>query len=163
MPFIGIISDESVENFIRREILDELKLRESSVLFIKEKSIENIRNIKFETIIIARKFRKVKLLKELLKNVKYVVVNSDIDTNLRLLDNVQAVVITYGFNSKATITASSVKEDEILLCIQRNIENKNGQKIDLQEIKVEIKENPNCTMAIESVLLLYKNNYNIIS
>lgn len=163
MPFIGIISDESVENFIRREILDELKLRESSVLFIKEKSIENIRNIKFETIIITRKFRKVKLLKELLKNVKYVVVNSDIDTNLRLLDNVQAVVITYGFNSKATITASSVKEDEILLCIQRNIENKNGQKIDLQEIKVEIKENPNCTMAIESVLLLYKNNYNIIS
>lgn len=156
MPFIGIISDENVENCIRREILDELKLRESSVLFIKEKSIENIRNIKFETVIIARKFKNMELLKELLKKVKYIIINSDIDTNLQSLDNIQAVVLTYGFNSKATITASSVKEDEILLCIQRNIETKNGETIEPQEIKVELKENPSCTMAIESILLLYK-------
>ena len=156
MPFIGIISDENVENCIRREILDELKLRESSVLFIKEKSIENIRNIKFETVIIARKFKNMELLKELLKKVKYIVINSDIDTNLQSLDNIQAVVLTYGFNSKATITASSVKEDEILLCIQRNIETKNCETIEPQEMKVELKENPSCTMAIESILLLYK-------
>ena len=57
MPFIGIVSDESVENSIRREILDKLKLSESSILFIKEKSIENIKNIKFDTIILARKFK----------------------------------------------------------------------------------------------------------
>ena len=39
MPFIGVISDEKNENTIRREIVDSLKLRESNVLFIKEKSI----------------------------------------------------------------------------------------------------------------------------
>ena len=38
MPFIGIISEENLENCIRREILDKLGLRESNVLFIKEKS-----------------------------------------------------------------------------------------------------------------------------
>mgnify|MGYP003307427259 CR=1 FL=1 len=43
MPFIGIVSEENVENCIRREILDKLNLRESNVLFIKEKSIENIK------------------------------------------------------------------------------------------------------------------------
>ena len=40
MPFIGVIADEKSENFIRRQIVEKLKLRESSVLFIKEKSIE---------------------------------------------------------------------------------------------------------------------------
>ena len=63
MPFIGVIADEKNENFIRREIVDNLKLRESSVLFIKEKSIENIKNIKFETIILARKFKNMEMLK----------------------------------------------------------------------------------------------------
>ena len=62
MPFIGVIADEKSENFIRRQIVEKLKLRESSVLFIKEKSIENIKNIKFETIVIARKFKNMEML-----------------------------------------------------------------------------------------------------
>ena len=40
MPFIGIISNEESENTIRHELLDRLNFRESSILFIKEKSIE---------------------------------------------------------------------------------------------------------------------------
>ena len=57
MPFIGIISDEMQENCIRRSIVDKLGLRESSVLFIKEKSIDNIKNIKFEMIIINKELK----------------------------------------------------------------------------------------------------------
>lgn len=67
MPFIGVIADENNENFIRKEIVERLKLRESSVLFIKEKSIENIKNIKFETIIIDRKFKNMEMLKDVTK------------------------------------------------------------------------------------------------
>jgi len=156
MPFIGIISEENQENCVRREILNNLNLRESSVLFIKEKSIEDIQNIEFETVVITRKFKDIENLKELLKGVKYIIINSDIETNLELLDDIEATIITYGFNSKATITASSVSDDEILLCIQRNITNKEGKIIEPQEIKVEIIENTNCTLAVQSVLLLYK-------
>ena len=155
MPFIGIISEENLENCIRREILDKLQLRESNVLFIKEKSIENIKNIKFETIIIARQFKNIELLKKILENATYLIINSDIENNLNLLQNINAIVITYGFNSKATITASSVEDEEIMLCIQRTLENKNKKEIEPQEIKMSIFENVNCTMAIASILLLY--------
>ena len=155
MPFIGIISEENTENCIRREILDKLQLNESNVLFIKEKSIENIKNIKFETIIIARKFKKQEMLKNILKSVKYLIINSDIENNLNLLENINTSVITYGFNTKATITASSVEKEEMLLCIQRTFQNKNGKNIEPQEIKIAINENVNRTMAVSTLLLIY--------
>ena len=155
MPFIGIISEENVENCIRREILDKMQLRESSVLFIKEKSIENIKNIKFETIIIARKFKKIEPLKKLLEKATYLVINSDIYSNLNLFENIKATVITYGFNSKATITASSVNEEEMMLCIQSTLQDNSNKIIEPQEIKLAINENSNCTMAVASVLVLY--------
>ena len=155
MPFIGIISEENVENCIRREILSKLKLRESNVLFIKEKSIENIKNIKFETIIILKQFKKQEILKKILENATYVIINSDIVENLNLLENIKATIITYGFNSKATITASSVGEEEIMLCIQRTFKNKNGENIEEQEINISINENTNCTMAVAALLLIY--------
>lgn len=155
MPFIGIISEENVENCIRRELLDKLQLRESNVLFIKEKSIENIKNIKFETIIITRQFKKQELLKKLLKNSTYLIINSDIENNLNIIENMNITVITYGFNSKATINASAVGEEEMMMCIQRTVQNKNGEKIEPQEIKIGINENTNCSMAVSATLLIY--------
>lgn len=155
MPFIGIIAEESKENCIRRQIIERLSLRESSVLFIKEKSIENIKNIKFETILLDREFKNVEMLKILLKNVKYLVINSDIGCNLNLLDNLEMTVITYGFNSKSTITASSVNEEEVLVCVQRNILDVKKRKIEPQEIKIEMQNDASSTMAITAILLIY--------
>ena len=156
MPFIGIVSEEAVENSIRKEILEKLELRESSVLFIKEKSIDNIKNIKFETIILARKFKSIEILKKLLDNATYVIINSDIEDNLSILENIKATVITYGFNSKATITASSVEDEEIILCLQRALQTKKGKTIEPQEIRMHLCENASTTMALETLLMLYK-------
>ena len=156
MSFIGIISDEAVENSIRREILEKLKLRESSVLFIKEKSIDNIKNIKFETIIIARKFKNAEILKKMLENAKYVIINSDIENNLNILENIKATVLTYGFNSKATVTASSVEDDDIILCLQRTLQTKSGKNIEPQEMKMKLCENASSTMALATLLMLYE-------
>lgn len=155
MPFIGIIIEERTENCIQKKILEQLKLRESNVLFVKEKSVENIKNIKFETIILARQFKNVEMLRKILKSATYVIVNSDIESNLQLLENIKATVITYGFNSKATITASSVGEEEMMLCIQRTWQDKMGKNIEPQEIKQPIYETANCSMAMASTLLLY--------
>lgn len=155
MPFIGIISEEHTENCIHKTIVEQLKLNESSVLFIKEKSIENIKNITFETIIITRQFKKVEQLKKILEKATYLIINSDIESNLHLLENIKAAVVTYGFNSKASITASSVKDEEMMLCIQRAFENKEKKVIEPQEIKLPICENVNCTMATATALLLY--------
>ena len=155
MPFIGIISDETHENCIRRNLVDKLQAKESSVLFIKEKSIENIKNIKFETIVICREFKEKEELRKIIEKANYLVVNSDIENNLKLLKNINATVITYGFNSKATITASSVAEEEVLMCVQRTIETKDKKLIEPQEISIKLEENASFTMAIGSVLLIY--------
>lgn len=155
MPFIGIISEENVENCIRKQ-LEKLDFKESNVLFIKEKSIENIKNITFETIIITKEFKKEEMLKKLIEKSRYVIINSDIKDNLKMVNTINAKVITYGFNSKATITASSVEDDEIMLCLQKNFTTKNGENIEPEEIKIPIYENTNCSMAIGSMILLYK-------
>lgn len=158
MPFIGIISDEKSENHIRRELLERLKINESSVLFIKEKSIDNIKNIRFETVLLAREFKNMDLLKKILTNTKYLIVNSDLKNNLKMLEELQLTVITYGFNSKATITISSVLEDKALVCLQRDIVNSKGKIIEAQEFEFVSNENINDVMGIAAILLLYENN-----
>ena len=158
MPFIGIIADEKRENIIRKGLISELKLKESSVLNIKEKNIENIKNVKFETVIIDRKFKNLEMLKKILVDAKYVVINTDIIKNLNILEDLELTVITYGFNSKATITASSVTDESSLICLQRTISNIYAQKIEMQEIKIGETQDINASMAIVATTLIYKNN-----
>jgi len=158
MPFIGVIADENNENFIRREIVDKLNLRESNVLFIKEKSIENIKNIKFETIILARKFKNMEILKKILANAKYLIINTDIIKNIEVFKELNLEIITFGFNLKSIVTASSVEEDSCLICIGKDIKTIKKRTIEPQEIRIESREDIGSIMAVVSVLLLYDVN-----
>ena len=158
MPFIGVIADEKNENFIRREIVDSLELRESSVLFIKEKSIENIKNIKFETIILARKFKNMEILKKILANTKYLIVNTDRVKNIEMFNESNLQIITFGFNLKATVTASSVTEDSSLICVGKEIKTIKNRIIEPQEIKIDTGEDTESIMAVVTILLLYDIN-----
>ncbi len=155
MPFIGVIADEKNENFIRREIVEKLKLRESSVLFIKEKSIENIKNIKFETIIIDRKFKNMEMLKRMLLNTNYLVINTDRIKSIEMFKEYNLKIFTFGFNSKALVTASSVTEDGVLICVGNEIESISGKVIEPQEIKVSCYEDAESIMAVACTLLIY--------
>ncbi len=155
MPFIGVIADEKSENFIRRQIVEKLKLRESSVLFIKEKSIENIKNIKFETIIIARKFKNMEILKKMLLNTNYLVINTDRIKSIEIFKEYNLKIFTFGFNSKAIVTASSVTEEGVLICIRREFESISGEIIEPQEIKVSSQEDAENIMAVAGTLLIY--------
>lgn len=155
MPFIGIIADEKSENFIRREIVEKLKLRESSVLFIKEKSIENIKNIKFETIIIDRKFKNMEILKKMLLNTNYLVINTDRIKSIEMFKEYNLKIFTFGFNSKALVTASSVTEDGVLICVRKEIESIGRKVIEPQEIKVRSDEDAESIMAVACTLLIY--------
>lgn len=155
MPFIGVIAHEKNENFIRREIVEKLKLRESSVLFIKEKSIENIKNIKFETIIIDRKFKNIEMLKKMLLNTNYLVINTDRIKSIEMFEDYNLKIFTFGFNSKALVTASSVTEEGVLICVRREIESISGEVIEPQEIKVSSNEGAESIMAVGCTLLIY--------
>ena len=155
MPFIGIIEEERKSNIIKKQIVERLKIDENLIILIKEKNIENIKNIKFDTIILDRKFNNEKKLKMVLENVKYLIINCDVVKSFNVLNDIEINVITYGFNSKATITASSVGEEEILVCLQRNIINAKKQKVEPQEVKIEIQNDAMSTMAITAILLIY--------
>lgn len=128
MYLVGIVSSN-------KKIIDVLKKKfdNKKVNFIDLESsiIENFKNIKFDIILISNleKNKKKHVLKRVLTNSCICVINTDIKENSQILDDLKGTVITYGFNPKATITISSVNDNNILICIQRNIEKVNNKKI----------------------------------
>lgn len=132
MFFIGIISEEKNEKYIK-EMLKH-NINNSNVIFINEKNIDNIKNVKFKIIVLNKELIN-KNLEGILLNAEYLILNSDI--NVKLVENLNLKVITYGFNSKATVTASSITEEEMLVCIQRNIVDMYNNKFEPQEINIE--------------------------
>ena len=81
------------------------------------------------------------------------------ENGIDIINNMKLNVITFGFNSKSTITASSV-EDIFLICLQRKIVNVFGEVIEPQELKVKIDDgklsnSSHNLMGIASILLIY--------
>lgn len=162
MPFIGIIAKESESNFIKNEVLKNSSLKFDFVN-INKISVQNVKNIKFETIVINNEisdFLNVsKYLEEIIINAKYIIVNSDIIKNLEILKQYNSNIITYGLNQKADITISSIENENILIFVQNNLRNINGEEIEPQEINVKIIKNSlkkvSNSMAIFTILLIY--------
>ena len=140
MLFIGIITDQKSENDIKKLLLNNNFLTENNVIFIKEKNIDNIKNVHFDTVVVNKQFDKIDELNKILENAKNVILNIDTIANNKELNIANASLITYGFNSKSSITISSVTDDDVLIYLQHNIYNTYG-KIEVQEIKIE--NNPN--------------------
>lgn len=163
MIFIGIVTDSKSENNITELLKNNNSLNENNVIFIKEKNIDNIKNVHFDTVIINREFEKMDELNNLLNNAKNIVINMDVNINWKELNIISANIITYGFNSKSSITISSVADDDVLICVQRNI-NSNYGEIELQEIKIENNENYSIydLIAVLILFLIYLPNYDKI-
>lgn len=159
MLFIGIVTDSKSELNIKELLKNNKSFNENNVIFIKEKNIDNIKNVHFDTVIINREFEKNDKLNNLLNNTKNIVINMDANYNWNELNISNVNIITYGFNSKSTITISSVTTDDVLICIQRNI-NSNYGIIELQEIKIENNEKYSIydLIAVVILYLLYITN-----
>lgn len=158
MTFIGIVSEKS-DIELERAITHHL-LSKTTILNINVDNIDNIKNVKFETILILESktiVSKLEVLKNILSNTQYLIINSDIESNLLLLDNLNLNVITFGFNNKSTITASSVNEENVLICVQRNIMDKSDNIIEPQEVKINLNRINNIykIMGIVGVILVY--------
>ena len=167
MPFIGVITERKKEvEFANRlkEKLDEGKVK-AEIILINENSIENIRNVKFSAIFIGavtNVFEQKEKLIKLLEEAQYIIINADLERILDLMKNIETTVISYGFNSKSTITASSVGEERTLICVQREFENIFKQRVEPQEISVKNElKNEYISMGIASICLLYGIKCNI--
>ena len=145
MPFIGVIAKESDSNFIKNEVLKNAPNNKFEIFNINQKNIENIKNIRFETIVINDDLKDLlansKYLEDILKNSKYLIINTDIIKDIDILGNNKFNIITYGLNNEATITISSVKDDDILICVQQVYKDVNNKSIEQQEINIKIAKN----------------------
>ena len=188
MPFIGVVAKESDSNFIKKEVLRNAEKNKFDIININRQNIENIKNIRFETVVINDDFidflNTSKYLEDIVKNSKFLVLNSDILNKVNLpieqarklddffyevknvnlqcvgeLENNEAKVITYGLNQKAAITMSSIKSENILICVQKRFKNYYGKIVEEQEVNVEITKNNlkkiSNSMAIFTILTIY--------
>lgn len=143
MAVIGIITKSNNINEIEKT-LEKYSIHEKNIVIITKHTIENIKNVKFDIIIIFDQIEDGDILKKVLDSSKYLIINTDFKENMKLLNIAEdQYVITFGFNSRATITIISNENDEIILDLQREIENLNKEKIESQEIKLENNFNKN--------------------
>ena len=163
MSLIGIVAKKKDIQLIKKEI-DPNKIE---IIEITEESIENLKNIKFDEIILIEDIKSgtetYKYMSELISNVKYLIINVDIE--IQLLKEIEikkpVKIITFGFNPKATITISSVKEDKIILGIQRNIEKNNKEIIETQERVLEIDNQKNKKIYNKLVVFIIEELHNL--
>lgn len=136
MSVVGIIT--SPNNII--EIEEKIKrnqINEKNIIIITKENIRNIKNVKFDIVVIFDETQEQEELKKVVKESKCVLLNSDYKENLKLIDeHTNSYVITFGYNSRASITIVSNENEEIILEIQREINLNKNQKIECQEIKM---------------------------
>jgi len=74
-----------------------------------------------------------------------VIVNVDDTDFARFSEGMKCYVVTYGFNTKASITTSSVGDvvfkESFICCLQRTIFTKDGKVIEPQEYRIDIEPN----------------------
>lgn len=70
------------------------------------------------------------------------IVNVDDGELISMLNGINQHIVTYGFNSKASITTSSIGDSSIdgsfMCCLQRSISTQNGKLIEPQEYKLKL-------------------------
>ena len=129
MLFVGVIGENKDYRLLNKRIKKEIsKFKEKLELIdIDDKSIDNLKNVKFDTIVILsfpnKLNNKVYEIRKTLENCKYLIINTDIDINKTLIEELQFDILTFGLNQKSTITASSIGDNNMIICLQRNIKN----------------------------------------
>lgn len=161
MPLIGIIAKKRDIQIIKKE----LKKTSIEIIEITKKSIKNIKNIVFDEIIILDDINFVveeyKYMNEIISKTKYVILNGDKKINFLKKIEKPIKIITFGFNTKATISISSVKDEKIIVCSQRNIEKLNGEIIENQEKEVKMGRNDNKKIYNKLVIFIIKELHNL--
>ena len=161
MFFIGIITNQKNEIYFKKEVSKYVPVE--NIIFITAKNIYNVKNVKFETIIMDEKINNKIEIRKIISNSKYLLLNTDIEIDIEILDNLNLTVISYGFNNKSTFTVSSIEENNMIICLQRVIFNKNGYKIEPQEYQIKNQQNVDkyAIIAVGVLKMIYsKNNDN---
>ena len=139
MPLVGIIAKKKDIEAIKKEI----KGKNIEIIEITKESIKNLKNIKFEEIIFLENINfeeeEYKYMNEIISRIQYLILNGDIEIDILNKIDMQKPIklITFGFNSKSTITISSITDEKIIVCLQRDIQKPNKEILECQEKQIE--------------------------
>ena len=159
MFFIGIITDKNSENNIKNIMHNKLK-PDSQIIFLNKDNLSNFKNVTFDSIVVNDDIDEEYSLNKILEKSKYILWNSDIHYKSDKIKNMRSNIITYGYNSKATVTISSATDDNYMIYVQENIGDKNDTE-GIQEIKFEkYRNNINAYdgMIVTIMNLIYNKN-----
>jgi len=85
---------------------------------------------------------KLKRIFSLMAEKGVAIVNVDDNELIRLLQGMKHRFVTYGFNTKASVTTSSigdsVSKEGFICCLQRSVPTRNGSMIEPQEFKLHL-------------------------
>lgn len=151
MFFIGFITDKNSEYNIKNNFKSINK--DNNLIFLNNDNIENYKNVCFDSLVLNDKINNSFILNKILKKSKYILCNTDINFN-NVVDSICSNLITFGYNSKANVTISSVTDDDFLLFIQNNI-NPNLNIEGMQEIRFN--KTRNNVSAYDSMIITVLN------
>lgn len=163
MPLIGIIAKKRDFQIIKKE-LKEINV---DIIEITKEFTKNVKNIGFEEIIILEDIKleteEYKYMREIISKTKYLILNGDIEIEFLKEINIEKPikVITFGFNTKATISISSVKEEKIIVCLQRNIEKVDGKVIESQEKEIKLSKGNDKKVYNKLAIFIVKELHNL--
>lgn len=162
MSFIGIVTN--AKNELCMSKIFKQNFQKEEIIFITDKNIENMKNIHFETIVIDTNMNHIEELKWILSNTKYVILNADGILEPDIFEDLNLVVISYGFQSKATFTVSSVEETNIIICLQRIMRTINNLIYEPQEFEVKKEKDVDIHAIIcTQILLLFYEKIQILA
>lgn len=156
MFLVGVFADKKTQKML------EQNREDVEIIPVSPETVKNMKNVTFDTIIIDKEMEDMEKIEPFMKKSEYIVFNSDRKNTIPQIKNKQVTFITYGFNSKSTVTASSIMEEEILICLQRNVKSKSGNIIEPQEFWVKANQRNDVyeIMAETCMDLIYGNKKN---
>lgn len=157
MHFIGIFSSYLEYEKIKQNIIKLVNRKDLELIHICSSNIKNMKNIVFETIVLCHQEKindeEKSILNKLCSQCIFIIINSDVFCNTKVISNKKTNCISYGLNQKATITISSIQEDKAILFIQRNINSLEKKRIEMGEMEIDLKQYK--TNQIENVLAIF--------
>jgi hypothetical protein len=156
MAVIGILGEKRRET---KEILRELLERvgqSCEVIDIDESSGSGIMP-KVDILVAAEKSEAAMKSIAQAGERSILIMNPDHKDILKCAPKNQGLVITYGFNNKVCVTASSVMDNEMQICIQRDLPTISGKHLEQQEFSVAVdtvERNPEHMLAALAALMV---------
>lgn len=116
------------------ELINEL-IKYNKIAIVNEENVKKYINEEIDMLIIEDEIVQSKYLEQLCNHSKYILLQDNVNLNIKLEKN--SNVITFGFNHKSTVTVSSISEEKIIICVQREIKSFKNKLIEPQELIIK--------------------------